>query len=471
MILPVILAGGNGSRLWPLSRASYPKQFLNLINNQNKTLLQETILRLSNLHLSSSKHIIICNEKHRFLVAEQLNELGADSKIFIEPVGRNTAPAIALSALNELDQDPLLLVLAADHFISDKHAFHKSIKSAVPFAQSGKIVVFGVTPDNPHTGYGYIEANGDIGGALSIKSFKEKPDIESASRYLKSKKFYWNSGIFLFKASTYLEELKKYRNDIYEACSIIMSNASHDLDFVRFKKKDFIDCPDESIDYAIMEKTLNAVMVPMNVGWSDIGSWSSVWLNSNKDKNENVIQGDAIAHDTKRSYLKTENKLLATVGIQDMIVISTKDSVLVAHKDNSEDLKLIVDDLKVKGRSEFEISREVFRPWGSYDLLDKGEGFQVKRLMVKPGHKLSLQKHNHRAEHWVVVSGLARVTRGNETFELSKNESTYIPIGVVHSLENAEDTPLEIIEVQSGSYLGEDDIVRLKDRYGRIDLQ
>ena len=465
MITAVIMAGGSGTRLWPLSRAGHPKQFLAL--HGDKTMLQQTAERLSDLPVSES--ITICNEEHRFFVAEQLREIDALGKIILEPVGRNTAPAIALTALLENENDPLLLVLAADHVIADQDAFTDTVLKAVPLAETGKLVTFGIVPSEPHTGYGYIEAGKPVKEAYSVASFKEKPDSATAAEYLGHGGYYWNSGMFLFKASRYLQELKTHRPDIAAACEEAVGTVSTDLDFIRVDTEAFTACPDDSIDYAVMEKTGEAVVVPMDAGWNDIGSWSSLWDVSDKDDSGNATSGDVLLLDTKNSFVWADEKLVALVGIDDVVVVSTKDATLVAHKEKAQDAKVIASQLKNRGRSEWELHREVYRPWGKYDSVDHGERYQVKRITVKPGAKLSVQMHHHRAEHWVVVSGVARVTNGDETFLLGENESTYIPIGVVHALENPGKVPLEIIEIQSGSYLGEDDIVRFEDRYGRVD--
>ncbi|EKO36118.1 mannose-1-phosphate guanylyltransferase/mannose-6-phosphate isomerase [SAR86 cluster bacterium SAR86E] len=464
IICPVILVGGAGTRLWPLSRSKHPKQFFAL--NNEYTMLQNTLMRLSGLTVKDP--IFICNEDHRFFVAEQLRAIDQHGSIILEPEGKNTAPAIALAALQSLEKDPLLLVLSADHEVKDIYAFQNAIKSAINLAESGKLVTFGIVPNEPHTGYGYIKTGSAEGSGYTINSFIEKPSLRLAEDFLKSKDYYWNSGMFLFKASALLSELNKFRPDIYQACKDAMSDNKEDLDFIRINENAFRSCPSESIDYAVMENTDNGVMVPMNAGWSDIGSWLSLWKASEKDKNDNFHHGDIICHDTNGCYIRSEDKLIAAVGINDLVIVSTKDAVMVAHKNNVQDIKKITDKLKDESRSEHELHREVFRPWGKYDSVDIGEGYQVKRITVKPGAKLSLQKHHHRSEHWIVVVGTAKVTIEEETFLLSVNESTYIPVGSVHALENPEKIDLELIEVQTGSYLGEDDIVRLQDVYGRV---
>tara|TARA_B100000787_G_scaffold169802_1_gene162308 strand:+ start:1252 stop:2643 length:1392 start_codon:yes stop_codon:yes gene_type:complete len=463
MIKAVVLAGGSGSRLWPLSRAGHPKQFLAL--NGKDTLLQATMRRLEGLNVDSS--VTICNEEHRFFVAEQLREINKLGSIILEPVGRNTAPAIALAALAAAD-DPLLLVMAADHVILDEVAFTEAITNALPIAESGKLVTFGIVPKEPHTGFGYIKKGVQHQGGFLVDSFVEKPSSKVAQEYLDSGDYYWNGGIFLFRASRYLEELSKYRPDIFEICQASMNGMEPDLDFLRVDKDIFTDCPSDSVDYAVMEKTADAAMVPMDAGWSDIGSWSSLWDISKKDPNGNVSHGDILLHNTKNSFIRTDSKLVAAVGVDDLVIISTKDAVMVAHKNSVQDTKIIVQKLQDEQRSEWELNREVYRPWGKYDAVDIGDRYQVKRITVNPGAKLSVQMHHHRAEHWVVVSGSAKVTNGEDCFLLSENQSTYIPVGVVHALENPGKVPLELIEIQSGSYLGEDDIVRFEDQYGRV---
>jgi mannose-1-phosphate guanylyltransferase len=457
------MAGGSGTRLWPLSRAAHPKQFLTL--HGEDTMLQATFKRLSELDIQAS--ITICNEEHRFFVAEQLREIDNLGSIILEPVGRNTAPAIALAALTAKD-DPLLLVLAADHVIKDEVAFSSAVIRAVPLAEAGKLVTFGIVPTQPHTGYGYIKRGNDLGEGFEVDGFVEKPNSDIAEDYFSSGDYYWNSGMFLFRASSYLEELKKFRPDILEQCKASVIQVKADLDFLRIDKETFGLCPTESVDYAVMEKTSHAVVVPMDAGWSDIGSWSSLWDVSEKDSDGNSTHGDVLLHNTHNSFVKTDGKLVATLGVNDLVIVSTKDVLMVANKDSVQDVKIITAKLKADSRSEWDLNREVFRPWGKYDAIDSGERYQVKRITVKPGAKLSLQMHHHRSEHWVVVSGTAKVTNGENTFLLAENESTYIQAGVVHALENPGKVDLELIEVQSGSYLGEDDIVRFEDRYGRV---
>lgn len=461
-ICAVILAGGSGARLWPLSRAKHPKQFLAL--HGEKTMLQETVKRLSGLKIQSS--ITICNEEHRFFVAEQLREIDQLGSILLEPVGRNTAPAIALSAMLAED-DPLLLVLPADHVVQNEVAFSEAITRAVPLAQQGKLVTFGIVPTAPSKGYGYIRRGEELVNGYRVEQFVEKPSTKIAQSYIDSGGYYWNSGMFLFRASRYLEELKEYRSDIYEACVNAMADTKKDLDFLRVNKEKFEACPSDSIDYAVMEKTCDAVVVPMDAGWSDIGSWASLWVVSEKDQNGNSLQGDVISLDTSDCYIRSDNQLVTTIGISGLVVVSTKDALMIANKNNEQEVKAITQKLKAESRPEWELHREVSRPWGRYDSIDRGERYQVKRITVKPGAKLSVQMHHQRAEHWIVVSGTAKVTKGDETFLLSENESTYIPVGVVHALENPGKVEIELIEVQSGSYLGEDDIVRFADVYGR----
>ena len=459
------MAGGSGTRLWPLSRAGHPKQFLSL--HGDKTMLQSTVDRLSDLPVDST--ITICNKEHRFFVAEQLRELGQLGSILLEPVGRNTAPAVALAALSAGEEDPLLLVLAADHVIADKEAFTQSVQKAVPLAEAGKLVTFGIVPTQAHTGYGYIETGDEFETGFEVNSFKEKPDLKTAQSYLENGGYLWNSGMFLFRASRYLDELKAFRPEMLEVCSKAMVKVSKDLDFDRIPEDIFSLCPGESIDYAVFENTADALVVPMDAGWNDIGSWTSLWDVSEKDESGNACIGDVVVEGTKNAFIHSDDKLVAAIGADNMVIVATKDAVLVAHKDQVQKAKDVASRLKRDGRSEWDSHREVHRPWGKYDSVDVGARYQVKRITVKPGAKLSVQMHHHRAEHWVVVSGIARVTNGDNVFLLSENQSTYIPVGVVHALENPGKTPLEIIEVQSGSYLGEDDIVRLDDLYGRTE--
>ncbi|MBL4911007.1 MAG: mannose-1-phosphate guanylyltransferase/mannose-6-phosphate isomerase [Alteromonadaceae bacterium] len=476
MILPVIMSGGSGSRLWPLSRALHPKQFLALFNE--KTLLQETINRLDPTLCIDP--LIICNNEHRFIVAEQLRANGTSaSDIILEPMGKNTAPAITLAALAAVAKgdDPLLLVLAADHVIKDVTAFQKAVVTATAFAEQGKLVTFGIVPTQPEIGYGYIkqgtkQALGESIG-FNVASFVEKPDLLTAQTYFESGEYLWNSGMFMFKASRYLDELAKFSPEMLAVCTKAYESKSQDLDFTRISADIFSKCPEDSIDYAVMEPlckadgSQNVVVVPMNAGWSDVGSFSSLWDVNQKDENGNVNYGDVISHNTTNSYINAGHKLVATVGVDNLVIVETKDALLVANKDQVQDVKKIVDQLKAADRCEFKHQREVYRPWGKYDSLDVGVRDQVKRICVKPGAKLSVQMHHHRSEHWVVVSGTAKVTNGEKTFLVTENESTYIPIGQIHALENPGVLPLELIEVQTGSYLGEDDIVRFGDKYGR----
>ncbi len=466
-VLPVIMAGGSGTRLWPLSRESYPKQFLTL--QGSLTMLQTTIERLNGL--STAAPLVICNENHRFLVAEQLRQCNAlAGNILLEPFGRNTAPAIALAALRAVadGDDPLLLVLAADHVIQDCAAFQAAIRQAIPFADSGSLVAFGIVARSPETGYGYIRRGDTIGdGGFRIAAFVEKPSLEVAKEFVSSGTYDWNSGLFLFKASRYLEELQKFRPDMLEACRLAMTDASRDMDFIRVNAEAFAKCPDDSIDYAVMEKTDSAVVVPMDVGWSDVGSFASLWEVLPKDQDGNVHNGDVLSHQCHNTLVFAENAVVATVGVDDLVVIQTKDAVLVARRDHAQDVKKVVARLKSAGRSEHQTHREVYRPWGKYDSIDHAHRYQVKRITVKPGAKLSVQMHHHRAEHWIVVSGTANVTIDGATRLICENQSVYIPLGAVHALENPGKIPLELIEVQVGPYLGEDDIVRFEDRYGR----
>lgn len=471
MIIPVIMAGGSGTRLWPLSRQLHPKQFLPLVSEQ--TMLQETCERLSGIE--HQPPLFICGEDHRFTVAEQLRQGGfAFNHILLEPEGKNTAPAVALAALqamqgNQQGDEPVLLVLAADHVIKNVNAFEAAANMALPLAQQGQLVTFGIVPQSPETGYGYIRAGDKLndGTAMKVDEFVEKPDLKTAESYLSSGQYLWNSGMFMFKASQYLSELEAQRPDILEVCRRSMEKASVDIDFIRPDAEAFITCPEDSIDYAVMEKTESAVVVPMDCGWSDVGSWSALWEVSEKDTNGNATKGDVLTLDSKDCFVQSNHKLITTIGLENVVIVESDDAIMVADKSRVQDVKTIVAQLKEQGRSEASLHRKVYRPWGSYDSIDSGDRFQVKRIVVKPGGKLSLQMHHHRAEHWIVVSGTAVVTKGGKEFILSENESTYIPIGETHRLENPGAIPLEMIEVQSGSYLGEDDIVRMEDSYGR----
>ena len=474
-MIPVILAGGSGSRLWPLSREKFPKQFLKLTGSL--TMLQSTLSRLNNLNADDS--IVICNEEHRFIVAEQLRELGKlSNNIILEPKGRNTAPAITLAALAAkrkfADEDPLILILAADHNIQDEHVFCEAINKASSLASYGKLVTFGIVPFKPETGYGYIRRGDEVpvdeqhAVAFEVAQFVEKPNLETAQAYVASGEYYWNSGMFLFRAGRYLEELKKYRPDILDACEKAMSAVDPDLDFIRVDEEAFLACPEEPVDYAVMECTADAVVVPMDAGWSDVGSWSSLWEISAHTAEGNVCHGDVINHKTENSYVYAESGLVTTVGVKDLVVVQTKDAVLIADRNAVQDVKKVVEQIKADGRHEHRVHREVYRPWGKYDSIDAGDRYQVKRITVKPGEGLSVQMHYHRAEHWVVVAGTAKVTINGDIKLLGENESIYIPLGATHCLENPGIIPLDLIEVRSGSYLEEDDVVRFADRYGRV---
>lgn len=468
MLLPIVMAGGSGSRLWPLSRQLNPKQFLALADHQ-LSMLQATIQRLQGLEVAQPQ--LICNEQHRFLAAEQLRQLGMeDFNILLEPVGRNTAPALALAALQAVEavDDPVLLVLAADHLIQDVAAFHDSIRSALPLANDGKLVTFGIVPSHPETGYGYIKRGAALDGGFAVSRFVEKPDAATAAGYLESGDYYWNSGMFMFRASRYLQELERFQPDILLACRKALAGSQRDLNFTRIDSLAFATCPDDSIDYAVMERTADAAMVPLDAGWSDVGSWSALWEVSAKDADGNVLKGDVLAHDSHNTYVHADSRLVTTLGVDDLVIVETKDALLVASRERVQEVKKIVDRLRQDGRNEPINHREVYRPWGLYDSIDNGHRYQVKHITVKPGAKLSVQMHHHRAEHWIVVSGTARVTNGDSTILLTENQSTYIPVGQVHALENPGVIPLELIEVQSGSYLGEDDIVRFEDKYGRV---
>ena len=466
-MIPVILSGGAGTRLWPLSREMYPKQLLSLTSKQ--TMLQDTAMRLAAI-AGALPPIVVCNEAHRFTVAEQIRALDIQaSAILLEPSGRNTAPAVALAALqaSSIDPDATLVVAPADHVIRDARKFQQAAEVAVALAQHDKLITFGIVAHAPETGYGYIRRGAGAGPAYPVAQFVEKPPLDLAQQYVASGDYYWNSGMFVFKASRYLAELSSLAPDILSACTAAFEAAKTDLDFVRIDKAEFIKCRSESIDYAVMEKTKDALVLPLDVGWSDVGSWSSLFDVLPADEEGNVLQGDVLVHDTHDCYVHSTSRLVAAVGMEDHIIVETKDAILVAPKDRVQDVKDLVAKIKKSGRTESALHREVFRPWGSYDSVDSGERFQVKRLSVKPGGVLSLQMHHHRAEHWIVVQGAARITRNDETFLLAENESTFIPVGATHRIENPGKVPLHIIEVQSGSYLGEDDIVRFEDNYGR----
>jgi mannose-1-phosphate guanylyltransferase / mannose-6-phosphate isomerase len=466
-MIPVILSGGSGTRLWPLSRGQYPKQFLPLVSSY--TMLQETVRRLSGV-TGLKAPIAVCNEDHRFMMAEQLWEIGIKpSAIILEPVGKNTAPAVAMAALSAPSEDDILLVLPADHVISNLPAFHAAIAQAGRLAEQGFLVTFGIVPNQPETGYGYIKRDTEqLGDAFKVASFVEKPDLETAKRYLQSGDYFWNSGMFAFTAGNFLKELEKFNPQMLSVCRQSLQAAKVDMDFVRLDKAVFSTCPSDSIDYAIMEKTDKAVVIPLDADWNDVGSWSALWDVTEKDASGNAVSGDVMTVDTRNSYIFAENKLVTVIGVENLIVVETKDAVMIAAKDRVQEVKQIVDQLKKLGRTEADSHRKVYRPWGHYDSVDGGERHQTKRIVVKPGAKLSLQKHHHRAEHWVVVKGTAMVTKGDDKLLISENESIYIPLGVVHCLENPGVIPLEIVEVQSGSYLGEDDIVRFGDQYGRV---
>ena len=467
-ITPVILSGGSGTRLWPLSRKMFPKQFINL--HANLTMLQNTVTRLAGLEINTP--IVVCNEDHRFIVAEQMRQIGIDHPVIIlEPEGKNTAPAIALAAIHDESingSDSVLLVLAADHVIADAEAFHHSINKALAAAKDQKLVTFGIVPTQPETGYGYIHY--DVAQQVEVypvTGFVEKPDLETAKHYLAAGNYLWNSGMFMFTASQYMLELERYHPEMARVTRAAMAGEATDLDFIRIDAKLFATCPADSIDYAIMEKTQHARVVPLDAGWNDIGSWSSLWDVNDKDTEGNSLHGDVMMFDAHNNLAMSESRLLAAVGVDDLIMVETKDAVLVASKDKSQEVKEIVERLKREKREESNFHRVVYRPWGCFDSIEEGARFKVKRITVKPGAKLSLQMHHHRSEHWVVVSGTAKVQRGDEHILLTENESTFIHVGQTHSLENPGKLPLELIEIQTGSYLGEDDIVRFEDKYGR----
>ena len=479
-MIPVILSGGSGTRLWPLSRQAYPKQFLALAGEE--TMLQATWQRVA--ELASAAPLVVANEDHRFMVAEQLRQVGCTpAAIVLEPVGRNTAPAIAVAALQATADgaDPLLLVLPSDHVIADAAGFRAAVAAATPAAQAGKLVTFGIVPTAAETGYGYIKAASDestptttaqtqgarASAVRQVAGFVEKPDAATAAQYLASRQYFWNSGMFLFQASRYLAELERHAPAMLAACRAAFEGAKRDTDFVRLDKAAFAACPSDSIDYAVMEKTADAAVLPIDVGWNDVGSWSALWQVAQQDGDGNAHHGDVLALDCHDTLAWADRRLVAMIGLRDVVVVDSDDSLLVAHKDHVQEVKAVVAKLKAAGRPESSLHRKVYRPWGAYDSIDMGERFQVKRITVNPGAALSLQMHHHRAEHWIVVSGTAEVTRGEEVLLLSENQSTYIPLGVTHRLRNPGKVALELIEVQSGSYLGEDDIVRLEDVYGR----
>lgn len=470
MIIPIVMAGGTGSRLWPLSRELYPKQFLKLYGQQS--MLQETVSRLEGLNIQEP--LVICNEQHRFLAAEQLRQIGKlSNNIILEPVARNTAPAITIAALSAISKgdDPILLVLAADHVIEDKVAFHNSVCSALPYAETGKLVTFGIVATDPETGYGYIHRGNALdvesSSAFEVKCFVEKPCLEVAEEYLASGEYYWNSGMFLFKAKRFLEELSIFRPDILNACQDAIAGLNPDSleDFIRIDKDAFTACPDESIDYAVMEKTESAIVVPLNAGWNDVGSWNALWEVDRKDENGNALTGDIYTRNALDCYINTENQFVAAVGVNNLAIVSTKDAVLVIDKSQVQDVKKIVEYLKNNSRREYKLHRESYNPWGHRDNLILTPKYHINKVTVKPGGKFSLQIHHHRTEHWIILSGTAQVTLGEEILFLTENQSTFIPVGVQHMLENPGKIPLVLLEVQSGSYLSDDDIIRIKDHY------
>ena len=469
-MIPVIMAGGSGTRLWPLSRELYPKQFLALTSEE--TMFQSTVKRCAGM-IGAEAPIVLCKDEHRFLVGEQLQKIGVEAgAIILEPVGRNTAPAVAVAALQAManGDDPVLMILPSDHVIVDQEKFRQAVAAGEGLAESGSLITFGIVPGCPETGYGYIKSGSAVDendNAFRVDRFVEKPDLQTAEQYLESGDYLWNSGMFMFKASVLISELDCYAPEIMTACRAAFEQKSYDLDFVRLDRDAFSLCPDDSIDYAVMEKTAEAVVIPMDCGWNDVGSWAALHEVGDSDESDNVIQGDVIAKDTSGCYLRSENRLVATVGLRDHIVIETSDAVVVAPRDRSQDVKAIVEQLRAENRSETALHRKVYRPWGAYEGVDSAARFQVKRITVKPGASLSLQMHHHRAEHWVVVSGTAKVTVGDKILTVSENQSTYIPVGEKHRLENPGIIDLELIEIQTGPYLGEDDIVRFDDVYGR----
>ena len=474
IIIPVILCGGTGTRLWPLSRRSYPKQFLSLNDDKKQSLLQQTYERIRNLE-GVNEPILICNEEHRFLVAEQMREINIIPKsILLEPIGRNTAPAITLAALKslEIEQDPTLLILSSDHIIMNENNFIDVIKSGLNYANNGRLVTFGVVPTSPETGYGYIKSTEPFKkhciDGLSIESFIEKPNLDSAIKFIQDKKFTWNSGIFLFKAKTILKEIEKLSPTVFKSCKKSLQGDLLDLDFQRLNENYFTNCPDVSIDVAVMEKTNLGTVLPLDAGWSDVGSWESVWKISEKDKNGNVIEGNILAKDSSNCYLKSNKRLVAAIGVKDLVIVETNDAILISDKRKTQEVKNIVSKLKEKEIPEGLEHKKIYRPWGFYESIVEDSRWQVKLISVKPGAKLSLQKHHHRSEHWIVVSGTAKIEVNDEEITLYENQSSYIPLGSKHRLSNPGKIPLKLIEVQSGSYLGEDDIERFEDNYGRI---
>ncbi len=470
-IVPVILSGGSGTRLWPLSRSMRPKQFINLVGGDS--LFQKTLGRVAGIE-AIAEPVIVCNDEHRFMVAEQMQDLGlSHDAIILEPVGRNTAPAIATAASRLVKSGPagncLMLVLPADHLIHNNQEFTEAIERARDAASQGSLVTFGITPDRPVTGYGYIKAAPDNTSqvALDVERFVEKPTLSVAESYLEEGGYYWNSGMFLFTPESYLAELERHSPDIFTNAIAALESASQDLDFLRLNQSAYEVCPSISIDYAVMERSDKVKVVPLNAGWTDIGSWTSLWESGDKDDQGNVTRGDVVLQSVNNSYVHSENKLVTALGVDDLIIVETHDGLLVTSKQKDQDIKQLVEHLKIHNRPETELHRKAFRPWGNYDCLDSGDRFQVKRIMVKSGECTSMQKHVHRAEHWIVVSGTAEVTCGDKTFILPENEAAYIPLGEKHRLRNPGKVPLEIIEVQSGAYLGEDDIQRFDDEYGR----
>ena len=466
-ILPVILSGGSGTRLWPASRAMYPKQLLSL--GGAHTMLQATALRMDGMPGAGRDCLVVCNESHRYLVAEQLLEIGRDATIVLEPQGRNTAPAVALAAFVVAERNPqqLLLVMPADHRIADPSEFQACILRGIPAARAGRLVTFGIVPVRAETGYGYVKAEPIGRQPVAVISFVEKPDKKTAQAYVSSGRYFWNSGIFLFTAERFLEELATHAPDIYAACAASVRGQQAGADFIRPDATAFLACRSDSLDYAVMEKTEQAAMVPMDAGWSDVGSWEALHAVSASDNDNNSVSGDVLLEDCRDTYVSAESRLVAAVGLDDIVIVETKDSLLVARKSRSQQVKAIVDRLKSLKRGESELHRQVFRPWGSFDSLESGDGFQVKRLVIRPGAVISLQRHAHRSEHWVVVRGRAEVTRNDEVFVLGVNEGAHVAIGDVHRIANPFDEPVHIIEVQCGDYLGEDDIERLEDIYGR----